>query len=110
MKGKVTFNGEPMKAKTINGMKIGSVKVWVVKQEGADPLGKREATVKDDGTFAFEGLTKPLGGKHKICVEWKDDFSGPDKLNKKFDEKNSKIIRNFPEDKEINIDLSKPEG
>lgn len=110
VKGKVTMNGEPMKVKTVNGMKLGTVKLWVVKQDGADPLGKREAAVKDDGTFVFEGLTKPLAGKHKVCVEWKDDFSGPDKLGKKFDEKNSKIVRTFPEDKEITIDVSKPEG
>lgn len=110
VKGKLTIAGKPLEVKKINGQRVGILTLWVVKDDGPDPLGKRSATVQDDGTFLFEGLTKPLAGKHRVCIEWKDEFGGPDKLNKKFDEKNSKIFRKFPDDSNIDIDVSKPEG
>jgi hypothetical protein len=110
VKGTVLQNGKPMLVKSINGQRLGVLKISLIKQDGVDPLGSRSANIREDGTFAFEGDMRPLAGTHKVCIEWKDDFSSPDKLGKKFDEKNSKIVRKFPEDKELNIDVSKPEG
>ena len=50
-------------------------------------------------------------GKYKVCIVWQDEFpQGKDKLDGKFDEKSSKIFRKVPEDGDITIDVSRPEG
>jgi hypothetical protein len=44
-------------------------------------------------------------------VIWQDDFPlGPDKLDNRFDQDNSKIYRQVPDDNEVEIDVSRPEG
>ncbi len=110
VRGKVTNNGQPLAVKRIGAQKIGGVQVWLVK-EGTNPPEQKQATVQDDGTFVFEGDNKPAAGKYKVCVKWQENYPiGPDKLGGKFDEKNSKVYRSIPEDKEINIDVSRPAG
>lgn len=108
--GKVTYKGEPMPMKKMGGQSIGGVQVWLAPDGGASSE-KKQAVVKEDGTFFFDTGNKPTAGKYKVVVIWQDDYPlGPDKLGKKFDEKNSKILRTIPDDKEIVIDVSRPEG
>ncbi len=111
IKGKVSKGGEVMKVKE----QVGRLRVFFLRQDDQGPADPREATVNfADGAFEVKG---PDGrgipaGKYKICVEWKDDFSpfGKDKLAGKFNEANSKILRDIPGSGDIVIDVSKPEG
>ncbi len=109
IKGKVTKAGEVMKVKE----QVGRLRLWLVPQDvkGADLI---EATViAADGTFEVKGPDGRgiIAGKYRICLEWKDDFPfGKDKLEGKFSEANSKIIRDLPGSGDIILDVGKPEG
>jgi hypothetical protein len=72
----------------------------------------RYAVNQDDDSFEIKGDGSGIeAGKYKGCVVWQDEFpAGKDKLDGKFDEKNSKIFRKVPQDGDITIDVSRPEG
>jgi hypothetical protein len=109
--GRITNKGEPLKAKEINGQKVGRVRVWLVKADAPPPLTEYDAVVQPDGNFTITGPGAPEAGKYKVCVTWQDDYPlGPDKLKGKFNQQNSKIVRDIPSKEPINIDVSRPEG
>jgi hypothetical protein len=111
VQGKVTFEGQPPQVKTVEGQKLGRLRVWIVKRDGANPPEKKLASVSPDGTFVFEGINRPTAGKYQVCVTWQDDYPmGPDKLDKQFGEGSSQIYRNIPADGDITIDVSRPGG
>lgn len=111
VKGKVLYRGKPMAIKEIEGQRVGRVRVWFVQQDVPPPVEPREATVEPDGSFAFQPDERPPAGKYRICVTWQDDYpTGTDRLNGKFEEANSPIIRVIPSDSPIEIDVGKPGG
>lgn len=109
IKGKVAKAGEVMKVKE----QVGRLRLWLV------PLDSKGADITDAVVNAAEGTFEVKGpdgrgippGKYKFCLEWKDDFPfGKDKLEGKFNEANSKIIRDLPGTGDILLDVGKPEG
>ncbi len=109
VKGQVTFKGQPMAVKPM----VGKLRLWLVQQDVPPPVDPKFAIVQDDGNFVVNGGDGSgiPAGKYKVCVVWQDDFpKGPDKLEGKFDEKSSKIYRKVPDDGDITLDVSRPEG
>jgi hypothetical protein len=112
VKGKLLLTGQPIPVKFDEISKAGGrVRLWIVKQDGGNPPERKEASMSKDGTFLFGEGNKPTAGTYKVCVKWQDSFpTAGDKLENKFDEKNTKIIRKVPEDGDWLIDVSPPEG
>ncbi|MBI1831607.1 MAG: hypothetical protein HYR84_09180 [Planctomycetes bacterium] len=116
IKGKISKKGEVIPVKETESKAGGRLRVWLKPADGEKISDVWEAKVNyADGTFILaggDGRGVPQG-KYKVCVEWKDDFPmGKDLLNKQFSETNTKIIREIPppNDGELIIDVSKPEG
>src|SRR5947209_12227694 len=110
VKGRVTFKGEPMEVRPM----VGRLRVLFIQQDVPPPVDPKHAAVKPDGSFEVRGGGDRTGipaGKYKICVIWQDDYPlGPDKLNDQFDQANSRIYRQVPDDGDILIDVIRPEG
>lgn len=110
IKGKVTKGGEVMKVKPM----VGKLHVWLINQDPSQSRNPIDAIVTEaDGSFEVKGPDKRgiPAGKYKFCLEWKDDFPfGKDKLEGKFNEANSKIIRDLPGSGDLSLDVSKPGG
>jgi hypothetical protein len=108
VKGKVSDAGKPLEVKPM----VGKLQVFLMQQEVAGPVDKHQAVIKPDGSFEVKGAGAGIpAGKYKVCVIWQDDFpTGPDKLDGKFNEQNSPIVRKVPDDGDIVIDVSKPGG
>jgi len=110
VKGRITFNGEPMEVKRM----VGRLTVLFIQQDLPPPVDPKPAVVKPDGSFEVRGGGDRTGiepGKYKICITWQDDFpTGPDKLQNKFNTDNSKIFRTVPDDGFLNIEVSQMEG
>jgi hypothetical protein len=109
VKGRITYQGEPIEVKPM----VGKLRLWFVQQDVPPPVDPKFAKVRADGSFEVLGSdgTGIAAGKYKVCVLWQDDFPmGPDRLDKVFDQENSRIYRNVPEDGEINIDVGRPGG
>jgi hypothetical protein len=92
--------------------KVGKLRLWLLQQDVPPPVDPKYAVIQDDGSFEIKGDGSGIeAGKYTVCVVWQDAFpSGKDKLDGKFDEKNSKILRKVPEDGDITIDVSRPQG
>jgi len=113
VKGRVTNAGQPLK---ISNAMVGWVEVIFLEPKGE---GKQTAAGEKFTTHADENgrFTAPgrLGnglppGKYRIAVRQWDPFPQADKLGGKFDEKNTKIVRDVTGKEEIAIDVSRPEG
>lgn len=107
VKGRVTNGGEVIPVKPM----VGRLRVWFVLQEPSKPYDVKEAAVNPaDGTFVVKGADGRgiPPGKYQVCIEWKDDFPlGPDKLDGKFNEANSRILRDIPAAEDIILDVAK---
>jgi hypothetical protein len=110
VKGRVTRGGVPMEVRPM----VGGLRVMFLRQDVAGPVDPKFAAVRSDGSFEMRGGSDGTGiaaGRYKICVTWQDDYpGGPDKLDNQFDKDNSRIYRNIPDDGDIIIDVSRPEG
>jgi hypothetical protein len=109
--GRVTNKGEPMKVREVNGQKVGRLRVWLAKADAPPPVEEHDAVVEPDGSFSIKGPLGVPAGKYKVCVTWQDDYpTGADKLGGKFNQQNTKVVREIPSKEPINIDVSRPEG
>ena len=115
IKGKITNGGNPMLVKIDPATKAGgNLRISLFNEDVSKRTDVYTAVIDyDTGAFTLnggDGRGIPAG-KYKICVEWYDQYPGPDKLNERFSEENSKIIREIPPpDGALNIDVSKSEG
>lgn len=104
--GKITRNGETMAVKPMVGRL--TISFYPVAAEGAAVV--EEADLQADGTFTVPGKNGNgiPPGKYKIAVVWQDDFpTGPDKLNGKYNEKNTPLIREIQAGSTLEIDVGK---
>ena len=108
--GKVTNAGQPL---TTSDPVYGYVEVvFISVPEGDKPPESFTARADASGSFSVAGK---LGegippGKYRIAVRQWDPWPDTDKLERKFDEQNTKIVREVTGEGDINIDVSKPEG
>src|SRR5438874_167804 len=65
VKGRVTFRGEPMPKKDKGGLQL-----WLLQQDVPQPVDRKNASVKPDGTFEIRGNdnTGIVAGRYKVCV------------------------------------------
>lgn len=104
--GKITRNGEIMAVKPMVGRL--TLSFYPVAAEGAAVV--EEADLQADGTFTVPGKNGNgiPPGKYKIAVVWQDDFpTGPDKLNGKYNQKNTPLIREVQAGSPLVIDVGK---
>jgi hypothetical protein len=113
VRGKVTNAGAPL---TVKGreVQLGYVEVhfYRINEDGSVSTDPADAAVEESGDFTVRGRDgRGLPpGKYKITVRQLDPAPANDKLQGRFDLKNSKIVRDVSPDKEIVIDVSRPEG
>jgi hypothetical protein len=105
VKGKVTDNGQPL---TVSDKGVLTIAFH------ADDTTKAvyPADVKKDGTFEVPGPEKKgvPPGKYHIVIQQMDPYPKTDKLKGKFAPGKTAIVREVAPGKEIDIDVSKPEG
>ena len=107
--GRVTNGGAPLK---VEGREIGLGMVTIgfcpLANDNAARAESASAMLDAEGNFEVIEGVKP--GNYLITVRQWDPYPQVDRLGRKFDERNSKIIREITEDVELIIDVSKPEG
>ncbi len=107
VKGKVLSEG---KAPVVTPM-VGRLRVWLARSDAAERQDPQEAKVDQaTGEFVANGLDgKGIpAGKYKVCVTWHDDFpTGPENLQKRFDESKTPIVKDVPTTEEIVIEVGK---
>jgi hypothetical protein len=105
VKGKLTDKGQPLT--------ISDQGVFIVAFTANDEKKTvYPAEVKKDGTFEVPGPEKngvPPGVYH-IAIQQMDPYPKTDKLKGKFAPGKSTIVREVAPGKELDIDISKPEG
>jgi hypothetical protein len=113
VRGKVTEAGRPLQVQG-RDLGLGAVLVQFYRigddgQQSADP---EEAEVDAEGNFRVPGRTGRgiLPGKYRIAVRQWDPYPRVDRLQGRFDEKISPIIREITGEEEIIIDVSQPDG
>jgi hypothetical protein len=130
LKGKLVKGGQPY-ASQLTGPKypegegVGMAEVTlfpvsdekqVIVDDNGDTTvaGVQRAHVSPDGVFELpEPGSKSQGiprGKYRVVVKHIDPLTDKDRLNGKYNEKNSKVTRDIGDGQEIVIDLAKPGG
>jgi hypothetical protein len=113
VRGKVTNAGVPLKVNRPDVMQ-GYVEVhfYRINEDGSINTDPADAAVEPSGDFTVRGRDGHglPPGKYKITVRQLDPAPHTDKLQGRFDLKNSKIVRDVSPDQEIVIDVSRPEG
>ena len=113
VEGRVTNAGQPLPvAGREMGLGMVRVEFYRIGEDGQQTSDPETAGVDKDGYFRVRG---PDGngippGKYRIAVRQWDPFPDTDRLEGKFDENNSPIVREIATRAEIIIDVSKPEG
>ncbi len=105
VKGHVSNKGEPLKVRAM----VGRVQVtfYPVTEPGAPRSDPQEAAVQPNGDFIVHGTDSKgiAAGKYKIAVRQWEEFPNKDVLQGKFDEKNTKIIKDVTGAEAIVIDV-----
>lgn len=108
--GKVTNKGEVLKVKPM----VGRVQVtfYPVTEPGKPAGDPQEAAIQPTGDFTVPGTDRKgiAPGKYKIAVRQWEEFPNKDVLDGKFDDKNTKIIREITGKEPVVIDVSRDEG
>jgi hypothetical protein len=109
IRGAVTSGGRALE---VAGRDIGlgmvQVGFWPVYEDGQELVAAAMAQADEQGNFQ---LVDPLpAGKYLITVRQWDPYPNVDKLQGKFDERNSKIVRQIDSDLELIIDVAQPRG
>ncbi|MES2790155.1 MAG: hypothetical protein V4719_11070 [Planctomycetota bacterium] len=106
VKGRVSNKGEPLKVRAM----VGRVQVtfYPVTAPGAPHSDPQEAAVKPNGDFTVPGTDGKgiVAGQYKIAVRQWEEFPNKDLLAGKFDEKNTKLIREITGRDAVVIDVS----
>ncbi|MCS7044859.1 MAG: hypothetical protein NZO58_00735 [Gemmataceae bacterium] len=115
VKGRLTEGGKPLQVKTTETGAGELLMLWLQHVEPGKSAEKYYAQrINEDGSFELKGGDNRgvPQGRYKVCIVWWEKGPGTkDLLKGKFDEKNSKIVRDIPPPGgELAIDLSNPEG
>jgi hypothetical protein len=108
--GKVTKGGEPLQ---VDGREMGLGMVTIgfcLIEDQDDPFRVRTAAAQVDQDGNFEVVDGLEPGLYVITVEQWDPYPSTDRLQGKFNEQNSKIIREITADSELIIDVANPTG
>ncbi len=109
--GRVTRGGKPLEVNAMTGkLVVTFVPIVENSKELVDPNhAVIEATT---GKFKVPGTDGKgiAGGKYRVCISQYDPFPTTDKLQGKFAEGKSPIIREIKGDEDIEIDIDKPNG
>ena len=100
VKGTILNNQQPLT--------MGVVQVYLIPDvPPGTPMTMHPGRADATGNFTIEEKVKP--GKYKIAVEHQYPLPGNDKLNGKFNAKNTKIVREVVDEKTpLTIDLAMP--
>jgi hypothetical protein len=112
VRGKVTNAGAPLKVNRPDvGLGYVELHFHRINADGSVSTDPADAAVEESGNFTVRGRDgRGLPpGKYKITVRQLDPAPANDKLQGRFDLKNSRIVREVG-DQEIMIDVSRPEG
>ncbi len=113
VRGKVTDNGWPLQVADRDlGLGMVLVQFYGIGDDGQQSTDPEEAEVDAEGNFEVAGRAGSgiPPGKYRIAVRQWDPYETVDRLNGRFDEENSQIIREITGEEEIVIDVSKREG
>jgi hypothetical protein len=113
VRGKVTNAGAPLKVNRPDvGLGYVELHFYRINDDGSVNTDPADAAVEPSGDFTVRGRDgRGLPpGKYKITVRQLDPAPDNDKLQGRFNLKTSKIVRDISPDKEIVIDVSRPEG
>jgi len=112
VRGKVTNAGTPLKVNRPDvGLGYVELHFYRINADGSVSTDPADAAVEESGSFTVRGRDGNglPPGKYKITVRQLDPAPDNDKLQGRFDLKNSRIVREVG-DQEIIIDVSRPEG
>jgi hypothetical protein len=112
VRGKVTNAGAPLKVNRPDvGLGYVELHFHRINADGSVSTDPADAAVEESGNFTVRGRDgRGLPpGKYKITVRQLDPAPANDKLQGRFDLKNSRIVREVG-DQQIMIDVSRPEG
>ncbi len=112
--GTLTNAGQPLEVEGRDvGLGIVRVDFYEIDENGVQTTDPQPGLLAPDRkSYTVPGRSGnglPVG-KYRIVVRQWDPFPDFDRLEGRFDEQNSPIIREITEDTEINIDVSRPEG
>ncbi len=113
VRGKVTDAGAPL---VVEGRDIGlgmvQIHFYRIEEAGGQSSDPYSALVQEDGTFEIAGHSRPgiPPGKYRIAVYQWDPYPQTDRLEGRFSETESPIVREISTDAELDLDLSRPEG
>ncbi|MDB5338578.1 MAG: hypothetical protein JWN70_4197 [Planctomycetaceae bacterium] len=106
VKGNVSNKGARLNVPAM----VGRVQVtfYPVSEPGAPRQDPQEAAIQPNGDFTVPGTDGKgiVAGKYKIAVRQWEDFPNKDVLAGKFDEKNTKIVKDVTSDEDILIDVA----
>jgi hypothetical protein len=113
VRGRVHSAGEPLHVKGRDiGLGMVQIQFYRLDEDGQQSTITAEAVANADGRFdapGRQGRGIPPG-KYRIAVRQWDPYPQVDKLQGKFDEKRSRVVREIPGEGDLDIDVSKPEG
>ena len=110
--GTVTDGGTPLHVEG-RDVKIGWVTISFSQIPPEDQVDRQlvvSAAAQVDAEGNFELIDGIEPGEYLITIQQWDPYPQRDRLKGKFDEKNSKVIRNITEDTVMDIDVSQSEG
>lgn len=107
--GKVTNAGVPLEVQG-REMGLGMVAVGFCPLGDGKAMAVETASASVDSEGQFEVIDGIEPGKYLVTIRQWDPYPQVDKLNGKFDERNSRVIREITEDTEIVLDVSQPDG
>jgi hypothetical protein len=113
VRGQVTNAGAPLKVNRPDvGLGYVEVHFYRIADDGSVSTDPADAAVDESGNFTVRGRDGHglPPGKYRITVRQLDPAPDNDKLQGRFNLKNSKIVRDVSPDQEIVIDVSRPEG
>ena len=114
VRGRVTNAGVPLAVKNREiGLGYVELHFYRVNDDGSVDNDPADAAVEESGEFTVRGRDGNglPPGKYKITVRQLDPAPEHDKLQGRFNRTNSRIVREVTgEEKDIIIDLSRPEG
>ncbi len=115
VRGKVTNAGQPLQVARAD-VGAGWVQIVFSKDAGTgavvDPNQTYTTKADDSGAFELKGRfgNGIPPGKYRIAVRQWDPYPDKDRLDGKFSEQQTPIVREVADKLTIEIDLSKPEG